>query len=1085
MNITLDTQYSTHQNVEGAGSTITYKGTAASDKLWGRGYQLDIADKVMDDKAYQGQGATAEDIMQQAANTDVEAQKNFMLVMSNSVSGEDMQKMKEKGYDPESTDVETYVSIVDKIKVTLAKAGVEITGYNDKLDMDIVEEITGGSASAQEIVKKMQQADLPITQENLEKIAAAAEKAKEIGPLSEDALKYMILNQKAPTIENLYLAQFSSASFTRQAKGYYSDQTGYYAKKADNYNWDNLEKQIDAAVRKAGLAGHTGAAENGKWLVETGIEINTKNLTAITELTELELPMQEEDIIQLVIISMRNGKNPMNTLLAGEVDAAQQAEELAREVQTITAEAIHKVVEAGEAVHLKNLTKAQREIQEQESSITAKQEAESTVADTTEYKSIKEIEAKRQLEEIRLIMTEEANRKLLQSGYHIDTTELGQLVQDLRKLEEAMKAALFQGGDAKVNEERAALYQETLTKTSELASVSMPAAVLGKAAASKEPFSLGYIHQEGTILKKQYQAAGETYEALMTAPRKDMGDSIKKAFRNVDDILKDMELEVNEKNQRAVRILGYNNMEITKENITAVKEADAAVNSVITKMTPAVTLDMIRNQINPLEMSLEDLEAYLTGQEKDIGTDAVKFSKYLQKLQSSNDITEEEREAYIGIYRMFRQIEKTDGAVIGSIVASGAEVNFKNMLHAVRSRADRGIDVRIDKEYGALENLIAKGTPIDSQIMAGYQEQQDAGYNSQEQTQENQDKQTASKIKYYARMAGDIKSELSPEKISGIALQENTTMERFADALSNQAQDPVKEQEYQTEEMKTFRKEMQSVEEIENNIIQALIDFDQPVSIDNIQAASLLINDRGALYKKVFQKAEELSEAAEQVQEQAVSEESAKAAEQTILGKLLRSAGKVTEQLTDEKSAQAAYQELTADAAKVIESMIYEKGASMIDVKAARSLYKGLSLAGNLAKEENYEIPVAIKGEITSVNLKIFHGNARGGKVAVTMDTDTLGKVAAEFDVGSDKVSGFVVCNKSAANSDMEAVNNMMQEVFSQECHKEVDMNVIYSAKLDIHKFGQREETESAQEKIPTRDLYQTAKAFLTALKSI
>ncbi len=42
---------------------------------------------------------------------------------------------------------------------------------------------------------------------------------------------------------------------------------------------------------------------------------------------------------------------------------------------------------------------------------------------------------------------------------------------------------------------------------------------------------------------------------MMTAPRKDMGDSIQKAFRNVDDILEDLGLETNDSNRRAVRIL--------------------------------------------------------------------------------------------------------------------------------------------------------------------------------------------------------------------------------------------------------------------------------------------------------------------------------------------------------------------------------------------------------------------------------------------------------------------------------------------------------------------------------------------------
>ena len=100
----------------------------------------------------------------------------------------------------------------------------------------------------------------------------------------------------------------------------------------------------------------------------------------------------------------------------------------------------------------------------------------------------------------------------------------------------------------------------------------MPAAVVLKVAklgtaSVEESVTLNELHKEGSILEKQYKAASETYEALMTAPRKDLGDKISKAFRNIDDILEDMGLESSDDNRRAVRILGYNSMEITKENI--------------------------------------------------------------------------------------------------------------------------------------------------------------------------------------------------------------------------------------------------------------------------------------------------------------------------------------------------------------------------------------------------------------------------------------------------------------------------------------------------------------------------------------
>ncbi len=66
------------------------------------GYSLDITDnKVMDDKAYQGHGLTAQDIMSKAGNTNVKAQKDFMIVMSNSVSGKTWRKCRKKAFSRE------------------------------------------------------------------------------------------------------------------------------------------------------------------------------------------------------------------------------------------------------------------------------------------------------------------------------------------------------------------------------------------------------------------------------------------------------------------------------------------------------------------------------------------------------------------------------------------------------------------------------------------------------------------------------------------------------------------------------------------------------------------------------------------------------------------------------------------------------------------------------------------------------------------------------------------------------------------------------------------------------------------------
>ena len=162
---------------------------------------------------------------------------------------------------------------------------------------------------------------------------------------------------------------------------------------------------------------------------------------------------------------------------------------------------------------------------------------------------------------------------------------------------------------------------------------------------------------------------------------------------------------------------------------------------------------------------------------------------------------------------------------------------------------------------------------------------------------------------------------------------------------------------------------------------------------------------------------------------------------------------------------------------------------NIVDVKAAQMLYKGLSLAGSLAREENYELPVNIKGELTSINLKIYHNGSRMGKVTVTMDTDTLGKVAADFDISEEKISGMIAYDKKTSGQDIKVLQNNLLEQFSkaqQESgqNKKISISLAETKTLDLNRFGQDRDVEESKE-LSTRELYQTAKAFITALKSL
>lgn len=147
---------SVNQNVD---VEKTSKSTASSARKADTdgGYKVDISGTVMDNAAYgTGELKTAQEIMQDAGGQqDVALQRNYMAVMSNSMSTEDFAKLQEEGFHPGSTTIETAVTVLDEIKATLADAGVVIEGFTDDISGEELEAITGNAGRAMAIEEKL------------------------------------------------------------------------------------------------------------------------------------------------------------------------------------------------------------------------------------------------------------------------------------------------------------------------------------------------------------------------------------------------------------------------------------------------------------------------------------------------------------------------------------------------------------------------------------------------------------------------------------------------------------------------------------------------------------------------------------------------------------------------------------------------------------------------------------------------------------------------------------------------------------------------------------------------------------------
>jgi hypothetical protein len=1045
-----------HSNVDKATTSTSYSGSHVRETSSRGVFALDISGTVMDNTAYDGQGKTAEDVMQDAGQVDVTTQKNYMAVMSNTMSTEDFAKLQEEGYHPGNTDIETVVTIVDEIKAALAKGGKNITGYTDDLDVETLTQITGSAAFAKELVKQFEEHDIPVTKENVEDVMNACKTATQLEDLSDGIKKYMVRNHMEPTLDNIYKAQYSAtADAGKQGRGYYQDDTGYYAKKAETFNWQQLTPQMEKVIENAGLEVSDETMSDAKWLIEKGMPLTEESLKSYYDLDNLELPDSMEEVVKAAVAAIANGKKAGSANLADDRTNLEKAQSYMDDVNSISDEAVDKVTAEGKKLNLRNLKAAQLQI----SAGAAASAAEPYAVNTT---------GRRQLEEIRLQMTVQANLHLIRSGLTIDTAELEQLVDELKAAEQQRQQILF-GGDAQNASKRAGIYEDTLAKVKEIPQ--MPAAAVGRVAlqgpglsgstgaVTADSYSLEAVYSEGSALRAAYEKAGESYETLMTAPRADMGDSIKKAFRNVDDILQNMNKEASEENRRAVRILGYNQMEISEENIAAVKETDFTIQRIVSKVTPASTLEMIRDGMNPLSMNMEELEAYLDSKDQSPAQNIEKYSEFLYKLDKNNEIAPEERDAYIGIYRLLRQLDKTDGAAIGTLINQGVEPTVKNLLSAMRSNKKHGMDVTVNDSFGGVSSEY-RGKSISEQIENGY-------------------KENASETNYYKKLSRDILDNLESGKQPAQVISDDITLEEFSALLQKQEADPAVKREYQKQQMGMLREATLT----EEAVVKELLTFDQPVTANNLMAAGLLMKERGRLAGRMKDTAADAGET-EQFED---------------------AVNNLQESMTDEVSAKEAYEKLGQVFTEILDKVVYEQdavGAVNIDIREISNMHKQISLAGNLAKEENYEVPVNIDGQMTSINLRIIRGADESGRVTASMQTESYGKVLARFyltkqpEVSEDsadyQMSGYVVCDSKEGFKMLEQSEEKLKNAFEQSDIHVSSLNFIYNWELDLtgalqsDETGSKEtssETKGQKQEVSTKKLYETAKLFISYIQ--
>ena len=963
-----------------------------------------------------GFGKNLEEIQTQAGAADVQAMQNQMTVMSHTMSDEDYARMAKEGYDPREMDPREAVTILDRIKAELVKAGCNVAGYTDTLDLDTLAEAVGDRGLARALSESFAAVDIPLSAENVDKVMQALDLAQSLEAPEEGDCIYMVAGGMEATVRDFYLGEASGCALEqeRQAEYFDSEVKGYMTRNIAARPRDGEDtptdgdipdpREIDRLLESLGCEGTGQEREAAGWLVRRGISVDRESLRRAMEIRGVSFPLTEEQVTRVAAAAIADGREAMEGNLADTRSIRQKAYDL--------------------MVYYHSSDARQR------------------------------IGDHRLLEEIRLRMTVETNVKLLESGFSIDTRPIEETIEALKQAQQELAREFFpetkytdqeavdryrQLEDAwQVAEELPTLPVDTVGRWQERLRGSAPE----NGEAQEE--SLEAFHRTGKELQAEYEKAGRRYEAVRTEPRADMGDSIRKAFSNVDDILRDLGFEPTEENRRAVRVLGYNRMEITPERVEEIRAACATVEEVTRRMTPAAVLRMIRDGVNPLRQSLPQLQEYFEGQDQgqeDQGRKAreetERYSRFLYKMEQKGDITPEEKSAFIGCYRLLRQIEKGDSAAIGSIVNTGAELNFSTLLSAVRSRRAGHTDTLVDDAVGALSRLRDRGIRIDEQIQLGYARE----WNRVLEEAVSPEEPTAP----------------LPQQLPEGAGQNDSQRADREGAEQNDSQRADREGAEQNDSQRTDRESAMARQEMAR---AAAASQEVYRELDRAQEAPATANVLAA---------------------QEMEEEIQKLMGRWNAGRKDREKPtQLWQRLHKPGEFQRAYQENVAAREEETHRQIQEETDSLVDVRSLRLMTRQLHLMGSLSRSEEYYFPMELDGEVAAIHLQICHGGEKG-IVRIELTSEHMGSLKGEFQVRDGVVNGCFMGNHRETVMNLRRSSDIFGSYLPQEL-RTGQVESIHDASGRTRMSWDRTEPEepTAQE-----GLYATAKAFLQTVRDV
>lgn len=842
--------------------------------------------------------------------------------------------------------------------------------------------------------------------------------------VTDEQLIYMVKNGMDFTVSNL-----------ETAKNSVNEQSPSQAIPIQEQVWNDIYPQVTGIIEAAGMSVTEQSLSGARFMLQYQLPITVDSLRFYMSVHALNQrgiskSQLEENMNEQVMLG-----NPPEQARFSSSTLQERAKQLVEKLQGITDRSVDYAVLQGKPLtisYLYNSSVRSVDVRRMRTPVNRGVEGASLSLSgavkegyQTEGPSLSTnpsaITARRQLEEIRLSMTLEAASRLVRQDINIDARPLSQIVDVLREQENLYYENVASTQDLHDIPEGMDLLKETLKEADGLKR--MPEYALGEVV-KRPSITVGALYETASHIKTEM--AGRAYETMMTRPRRDMGDSITDAFQNVDAILEDMDLDRNECNQRAVRILAYNQMELSQTNLISVKAADAKVQQMFETLTPQIVLNLIRENKNPLNMTIDGLNEEIMQQKEILGvTDEQRFSEFLYQMDRTNAIREDERQSFIGIYRLLDKVEKSHGKDIGAVIRNGQEVTLRNLFAADKSRRARGIDVAIDESFGERVEADAREGSILEQIETGYNQ----------------------------TLVGSMLRHIRPETLKNLqtldyqnmSLEELNAILRAGDSGDGEAE--------LTKELADTMREALSYEEDVEMMLEA---NNMPKTVTNIMAAHQVMYGEDGIYGMIRDLKLRLPK---EKRDRITARED-----------------RMLENLEHKSDVIYGLEHIRSAFSDAIHEKEEDGTITAMDIQALKYLNAGMPIAMRAVEEDVFQIPLVIGDQVSIMKVSILQDGSHAGEITATMATPNYGELEACIHVTGNQLEGYVVTEEESGQKVLEANELTLRSVFAKAGMEVRDLRLDGTRPMQYA-------TEQEDGEVAVSRLYKVAKQLLTAIK--